>query len=126
MSSPGVVARARHAVLAATTLLITTIVAAAVATRGWPAALPIAALGLIPISLPLHGLLAGRRRTHAWATLCVLPYLVFGVMESVANPAARAAAACVAAASLLWFAALVAYLRVTRPARRPPVPPAPA
>jgi uncharacterized membrane protein len=113
-------------VLAATTLLGAAIIAAAVATHGWPAAFSLAVLGLIPIALPLRGLLAGRRRTHTWATLCVLPYLVFGVMESVANPAARAAAACVAAASLLWFATLVGYLRVTRPAERPPVPPAPA
>jgi uncharacterized membrane protein len=59
--------------------------------------------------------LRGDRRTHAWATLCVAPYFVYGVTETVANPAVRVAAAAILFASFAHFVALVAYLRATRP-----------
>jgi len=93
-----------------------------------PANLLLALAWLIPLLLPLHGVLAGSRWTHAWATLCVAPYLIAGVMEMIANPTLRTFAASITFASLAWFAALIRYLRVTRavPGPRPPVPRAPA
>ena len=60
------------------------------------------------------GIVRGDRRTHAWATLCVVPGFVYGLTEVVANPRLRPIAALVLGASLALFFALVAYLRVTR------------
>ena len=46
-----------------------------------------------PLLLALPGLLARRRRTFAWATLCVTPHFVYALTEIVANPAIRPLAA---------------------------------
>jgi uncharacterized membrane protein len=120
------VRRARCAVLVAATLLGVCVAGAVVRGRVGSDRLLLAAVWLLPMLLPLRGLLEGRRRTHAWATLCVVPYLVFGIVETIANPPARAAAAAMALASLVWFATLVAYLRVTRPMAAVAHPPAPS
>lgn len=72
----------------------------------------------IPLLLPLPGMLKGRRYTHAWATLCVLPYFITGVTEAVANPAIHGWATGLLGASLLWFFALITFLRITSPAAR--------
>jgi len=74
-----------------------------------------AATLLLPLLLPVRGLLRGDRRTHAWATMCVAPCFLYGVTETVANPSLRGVAAAILFASLAHFVALVAYLRVTRP-----------
>jgi uncharacterized membrane protein len=79
----------------------------------------------VPWLMPLYGLLHGDRRTHAWATLCVAPYFIYGVTETVANPAVRPASAAILLASLAHFVALVAYLRVTRPAAGDQAAPSP-
>lgn len=76
-----------------------------------------ALLFALPLLLTLPGLLQGKRYTHSWATLCVLPYFVVGVTESVANTAIRYWALLLLGATLLWFFALIAFLRVT-PAER--------
>ncbi len=109
-------------------LLAAVVLTAVLRLFAWPASVALAALALIPILLPLRGLLDGSRGTHAWATLCATPYVVAGLMEAVANPAMRVAGICLVVASLAWFAALVRYLRVTRPATeaRAPGPPGPA
>lgn len=67
----------------------------------------------IPLLLPLPGLLRRHRYTYKWATLCVLPYFIVGVTEAVANPAIHAWAVSLLGASLLWFFAMIGYLRVT-------------
>lgn len=72
-----------------------------------------AALYSIPLLLPLPGLIKGKRYTHSWATLCVLPYFIVSVTEAMANPAIHRWALTVLAASLLWFFSLIAFLRVT-------------
>jgi len=122
------VKRARCAVLAAMSALGLLVVIAALRTALLPANLYLCLAWLIPLLLPLRGVLAGSRRTHAWATLCVAPYVIAGVMETIANPALRSLAASIVFASLAWFAALIRYLRVTRAGTgpRPPAPPAPA
>jgi len=84
-------------------------------TSGWGALL-LAAFCLAPLLAPLPGIMRGHRRTYAWATLCVTPYLVYGVTESVSNPRVRGLAAVVLLASFALFLALVAHLRLTRPA----------
>jgi uncharacterized membrane protein len=90
-------------------------VAAALLSAASPASALVTTGLLIPWLLPIRGLLRGDRRTYAWATLCVAPYFVYGVTETVANPAVRVAAAAILFASFAHFVALVAYLRATRP-----------
>lgn len=78
------------------------------------AGLLVAGLISLPLLLPLPGLIAGRRRSFAATTLCLLPYLVIGMTESIANPAARVRAS-IGVALVLWqFAILSAYLRTSR------------
>ncbi len=56
----------------------------------------IAVVALTPLALAAARLLAGNRRTFAWMTLCVVPYLVLALTEAVANPArARMGRRCV-------------------------------
>lgn len=116
---------ARRLVLAS--LLLLAVVSIACVVVGWsgtPSAILAAAL-LPPLLLPLAGIARGERRTHAWATLCIVPAFVYGLTEVVANPDARPLAALVLGASLLLFFSLVAYLRVTRTPPAPQVPPRP-
>lgn len=108
---------ARRIVLATHGLLLATVVAWQMNARPSLSGLGISLLLAIPLLAPWSGLLRAHRVTHVWATLCVLPYLILGVMEAIADPAHRAwASACVALA-LAFFAALILYLRVTRPQR---------
>jgi uncharacterized membrane protein len=79
---------------------------------GYPWLICLAAV--VPLLAPLRGLILGRRRTYAWATLFAIPYLVFAVTELLVNPAAH----WVASFSLLlvfgWFCSMVLYLRASR------------
>lgn len=120
--------RARRTVLGVMLVLGFLVLAAALDSAPWPANLLVALAWLAPLLLPLPGVLRGSRRTCVWATLCVAPYLIAGVTETIANPALRALAAAIVFAGIAWFAALIRYLRVTRPETgpRPPAPPAPA
>lgn len=112
---------ARRFVLASLFLLVIASAAAALwSSHGSPSAI-LAAMLLVPLLLPLVGIVRGDRRTHAWATLCVLPGFVYGLTEVVANPGVRPLAGLTLAASLVFFCALIAYLRVTRPG--PPTQP---
>jgi hypothetical protein len=67
----------------------------------------------LPLLAPLRGLLQGNRYTHTWATLCVLPYFIVGISESVSNPSLRIWAINLLASSLLWFFALLGFIRVS-------------
>jgi uncharacterized membrane protein len=102
-------------VLATTATLAATVAVFTLSALDWPASAAWSMVMLLPVLLPLPGLLGGRRRTHAWATLCVAPYFVYGITEVVANPAARPGAAVILFASLAWFVALARFLRLTRP-----------
>jgi len=106
---------ARRLTLGGMLLLGACVLAAALRAGTWPGNLLWTAVLLVPLLLPLPGLLRGDRRTCAWATLCVAPYFVYGLTEVVANPAVRGAAAAVLFASLAWFVSLVFFLRVSRP-----------
>ena len=98
-------------------LLGACVVAAALPAFAWPESLARLAILLVPLLLPLRGLLGGQPRTFAWATLCVTPYFIYGLTEVIANPAVRTAAGATLFASLAWFVSLVNYLRLTRPQR---------
>ena len=79
---------------------------------------PLAAFLLVPLALAVPGLLRRHRRTYAWATLCLTPHFVYGLTELVANPPLRVYAVAMLLLALALMMALVAYLRLTRPAQR--------
>jgi uncharacterized membrane protein len=106
---------ARRATLVALSLLAVLVVAAAIRGRALTEAIALALVLLLPLLAPLPGLLRGVRRTSAWATLCVVPYFVYGLTETIANPAVRYTAGAILFASLALFVALIAHLRLTRP-----------
>jgi uncharacterized membrane protein len=63
----------------------------------------------------LRGIFAGRRYTYQWSSLLILVYFAEGVTRSVADRGtSQICAAAEAALSLLFFAAVVAYARMTR------------
>lgn len=107
-------ARARAAALATAAILAACVAAASLRSASWPTNLAWTVVLLLPVAAPVPGLLRQVRRTYAWATLCVAPYLVYGITEVIANPVVRGAAAAILFASLAWFVALVAYLRLSR------------
>ena len=116
---------ARGCVLAGLLLLVASSVAAVLASWSGTPSTILALVLLPPLVAPLAGIARGDRRTHAWATLCVVPGFIYGLTEAVANPRLRPLALLVLGASLALFFALVAYLRVTRPpppAQAPPTP----
>jgi uncharacterized membrane protein len=73
----------------------------------------IAALAL-PLVIAVPKLLAGNRRTYAWMTLAITPYIVVAITEAVASPASRAWAGLCLMVALVLFVLLIGYLRVTR------------
>jgi uncharacterized membrane protein len=68
----------------------------------------------IPALAPFAGTALAHRYTFKWATLCVTPYFIVGLTETVANPASRSWVGTVLGLALVWFVALVGFLRVTR------------
>jgi uncharacterized membrane protein len=76
---------------------------------------PLAVFLLVPLALPLPGLLRRHRRTYAWATLCLTPHFVYGLTELIANPPLRAYAAAMLLVALALMVGLVGFLRLTRP-----------
>jgi uncharacterized membrane protein len=68
----------------------------------------------LPVAIALPKLLAGNRRTYAWMTLAVTPFLVVAITEAVANPASRAWAGLCLVVAFVLFVLLIGYLRVTR------------
>ena len=107
---------ARGLTLAMAAILGACVAAATLRAAEWPANLLWTTVMLLPLAAPLPGLWRGRRRTYAWATLCVAPYVIYGITEVIANPAVRGTASIILFASLGWFIALVLYLRLSRPA----------
>jgi uncharacterized membrane protein len=107
--------RARRWALATLAMIGVAIGVAATLDASWPGSALLAAALVLPLLLPLKGLLQGDRRTYAWATLCIAPCFVYGITEVIANSSVRAIAAVILFTSLAHFVALVAYLRVTRP-----------
>jgi uncharacterized membrane protein len=106
--------RLRLAVLISFAVLAVAVAATTLQTAALPDGLWLGLLLLLPLLLPLPGLLRRTRRTYAWATLVLAPYIIYGLTELIANPAARPGAALILFASLASFVSLVGYLRVTR------------
>ena len=78
------------------------------------------ALKALPLLFPLSGIIQGYRRAYQWSSMLVLAYFTEGVMRAWGERgAAQTLAAAEITLSVLFFAAVVAYARLTRPA---PVP----
>jgi uncharacterized membrane protein len=77
------------------------------------------ALKALPLVIPMAGIFSGRRYTYQWTSMFILAYFIEGVMRAWAD---RGASQWLAAGeivlSLAYFAAVVAYARLTR-ARAP-------
>src|SRR5207253_895695 len=97
----------RTLVLTAHALLLLLVFSWQVVTRRNAAGVVIGALFCIPLLLSTRGLWLAKRRTHAWATLCIIPYFVLGVTEAIANPQQRLWAAGCLALALTLFTALI-------------------
>jgi len=75
------------------------------------------ALKAAPLALPLGGILSGRRYTYQWSSLLILAYLAEGVTRAWSERGvSQRLALAEAGLSLVFFAAVVAYARLTRPA----------
>jgi len=69
---------------------------------------------LLPWTLPLRGLLHGRRYTYAWTTLLILLYFAHGVAGMVGDGIQRWLGGAEVALSLAYFALAIRYVRLTR------------
>jgi uncharacterized membrane protein len=75
------------------------------------------ALKAAPLALPLGGVLSGRRTTYQWSSMLILAYFAEGVMRAWSERGlAQVLAGAEIALSLAFFAAAVAYARLTRAA----------
>src|SRR5687768_4564098 len=73
------------------------------------------ALKAAPLALPLYGILYGRRYTYQWSSMFVLAYFTEGVVRAWSERgASQLLAALEIVLSVIFFAAVVAYSRLTR------------
>ena len=75
-------------------------------------------LKVIPLLLPLFGILRGKRYTYQWSSLLVWLYVAEGAVRAWSDAGAmQVMAAIEVALSFGFFAAIVGYLRATRAPR---------
>jgi uncharacterized membrane protein len=73
------------------------------------------ALKALPLLVPLFGVLHGKRYTFQWSSMFILLYFTEGVVRGWADAGlSRQLALGETALSLAYFAAVVAYSRLTR------------
>ena len=76
------------------------------------------ALKVVPLLIPLRGILAGRRYTFQWSTLLILFYLCEGVVRATTDTgSSRGLAGLETLLAALYFWSAIAYVRRTRPGR---------
>ena len=74
------------------------------------------ALKALPLLLPLRGLWRGQRYTYQWASMLILAWFAEGVTRAVAeHGTSQVLAICEALLSAVFFAATIAYARLSRP-----------
>jgi uncharacterized membrane protein len=73
------------------------------------------ALKALPLALPLGGILSGRRYTYQWSSMLILAYFAEGATRAWSDAGlARQLALIELLLSAAFFAATVAYARLTR------------
>ena len=73
------------------------------------------ALKALPLALPLGGIISGKRYTYQWSSMLILAYLAEGATRVWSDTGlSRTLALGELMLSLVFFAAAVAYARVTR------------
>ena len=66
---------------------------------------------LLPLLLPLRGLLQGHPYTYAWSSFLILIYFIHGVVEAFANPTARLPASLEIFCSVVFYAGAIFFAR---------------
>jgi len=75
------------------------------------------ALKALPLAFPLRGIFAGRRYTYQWSSLLILAYFAEGVTRAWSDRGISQQLAVVEVMlSAAYFAAVIAYVRVSKPA----------
>jgi uncharacterized membrane protein len=73
------------------------------------------ALKALPLSLPLKGILAGKRYTYQWSSLMILAYFAEGATRAwTERGTSQALALTEVVLSVVFFAAAIAYARSSR------------
>lgn len=79
-------------------------------------------LKVLPLLVPLFGILHGRRYTHQWASLMILAYLTEGVVRATTDSGMmQVMASAELALAAVFFTASVYFARSTRPSAQPTV-----
>lgn len=69
------------------------------------------AIALVPMLLPLRGILHGKNYTHSWASFLSLPYFAFGVDALVHKAQNNWLGLLLMISSLLWFFGCIYFAR---------------
>jgi len=70
---------------------------------------------VLPLLLPLAGILRGKRYTYQWASMLILLYLTEGVVRAMSDKGLSVALAGVEIAlSLIFFSSTIFYARLSR------------
>jgi len=73
------------------------------------------AFKVLPLLLPLFGILHGKRYTYKWSSLLILLYFAEGLVRTTSEPPpAQYLALAETALAVVFFAAAVIYVRRTR------------
>ena len=71
----------------------------------------------LPLVFPLMGIIQGKRRTNQWSSMFILAYFAEGVMRAWGEQGlSQSLALAEVVLSVVFFAAVVAYARLTRSA----------
>lgn len=79
-------------------------------------------LKVLPLLLPLFGVLRGNRYTYQWASMLILAYLAEGVVRAWSDhPPASTLAGIEIALSCVFFFSAICYARLTAPGSALPI-----
>lgn len=79
-------------------------------------------LKVLPLMVPLFGILRGKRYTYQWSTMLILLYLTEGVIRTNDAPPGNMLALTEAVLSVVFFMAAMLYARATAPSRQAQAP----
>lgn len=74
-------------------------------------------LKVLPLMVPLFGILRGKRYTYQWTSMMILLYLTEGVVRTNDPAPGNALALAEAVLSVIFFVVVVLYSRNTAPSR---------